>query len=154
MPKPSNARELQELIAGDRSVDAEVFKIPESRGVLREAVRIDGGGEQCQDFNEELIRWFGEVGFGSVNPSSQSERAVMEERLVFMWVVDYVVVEFLGEPRDPLSSASKKRRPIGTLAFAALAKKKNIPALTGPGVDSRALSPPVLFQCHRLFYSQ
>ena len=44
MPEPSDVRELQELVAGDRSLDAEVFKIPESRGVLREAVRIDGGG--------------------------------------------------------------------------------------------------------------
>ena len=129
MPEPSNVRELQELVAGDRSLDAEVFKIPESRGVLREAVRIDGG-EQCQDFNEELIRWFeGDVGFGSVNPPSQNERAVMEERLVFVWVVDYVVVDFLGEPRNDRSgsaqlSSAPKRRPIGTLAFAALAKKK------------------------------
>ena len=119
---------------------------------------MGGGGEQFQDFNEELIRWFeGDVGFGSVNPPSQNERAVMEERLVFVWVVDYVVVDFLGEPRNDRGGSaqlsSEEEAPDRNVGICRLGKKKNIPALTGPGVDSRALSPPVLCQCHRLFYS-
>ena len=89
MPEPSDTRELQELVRGDCSVDPEVFKIPESRGVLRETVGIDGWG-QYQDFDEgvdPLVRrrehveptlpqlvledeGVEEVGLGSVSPPS------------------------------------------------------------------------------------
>ena len=102
MPEPSDALELQELVGGVCSVDP-VFKIPESRGVLCEAVG-NYRWEQYQGFNEgvdPLVRGrervkptlpqlvfedegAEEVGLGSVSPPSRNERAVMEGRLVFV----------------------------------------------------------------------